>query len=159
MPGGTIGAVRAVVQRVSEARVSVGDQIVGEIGHGLAVLVGVTHSDTAADSAALAEKLVGLRVFRDDAGLMNLSVADIGGSVLVVSQFTLYSDVKRGRRPSFVAAAQPALAEPLVAAVVARVAEAGIPTATGRFGAMMRVDLVNDGPVTLVVETSDGRVV
>lgn len=150
--------MRAVVQRVSEASVVVDGDVVGAIGPGLLVLVGVHRDDDGADVAALAAKLVSLRIFRDDDGLMNRSVRDVGGAVLVVSQFTLYGSVKKGRRPSFTDAALPELAAPLVDAVVAAIATAGVPVATGRFGAMMDVTLVNDGPVTLVVDVVGGRV-
>lgn len=150
--------MRAVVQRVSHARVEVGGEVVGAIEQGLAVLVGVAPDDGPEDARALAIKLAGLRIFRDEAEKMNLSVADVGGGVLVISQFTLYGDTRRGRRPSFVGAAQPEIAEPLVAEVVAALAELGIPTATGSFGADMAVSLTNDGPVTLVLEVADGRV-
>lgn len=150
--------MRAVVQRVSQAEVAVDGAVVGSIGPGLLVLVGVAPDDTAADAAALADKLVGLRIFRDDADKMNLSVVDIGGGVLVISQFTLYGDTRRGRRPSFVGAAAPVHAEPIVDAVAAGVSAAGVPTATGSFGADMAVRLVNDGPVTLVLEVGNGRV-
>lgn len=150
--------MRAVVQRVTSARVEVGGEIVGGIEHGLAVLLGVAPGDTEADAAALAQKLVGLRIFRDGAGKMNLSVVDVGGGVLVISQFTLYGDARKGRRPSFVGAAPPEIAEPIVAAAVAALAQEGVPTATGRFGADMAVTLTNDGPVTIVLEIADGRV-
>ncbi len=150
--------MRAVVQRVSNARVEVGGEVVGEIEQGLAVLVGVAPGDSSADARALATKLAVLRIFRDDAQKMNLSVTDVGGGVLVISQFTLYGDTRRGRRPSFIGAAQPEIAEPLVEEVVAALAELGLPTATGRFGAEMAVSLTNDGPVTLVLEVADGRV-
>ncbi len=150
--------MRAVVQRVTSARVTVDGATVGEIGPGLLVLVGVSLGDTEADAEALATKLVGVRVFPDDQGRMNRSVLEIDGSVLVVSQFTLVADTARGRRPSFTAAADPASAEPLVARVVDRLAESGVATATGRFGARMQVSLVNDGPVTLLLEVSGGRV-
>ena len=150
--------MRAVVQRVSRAAVSVGSEIVGEIATGLLVLVGVSPTDEQNDAKVLADKLVGLRVFADDDGKMNLSVSEVGGGVLVVSQFTLYGDTRKGRRPSFVGSAGPDIAEPLVQLVVDRVAELGVHVATGRFGAMMAVDLVNDGPVTLVLEVRDGRV-
>jgi D-tyrosyl-tRNA(Tyr) deacylase len=150
--------MRAVVQRVSHARVEVGGEVVGAIDHGLAVLVGVAPGDTPDDARALATKLAGLRIFRDEAQKMNLSVADVGGGVLVISQFTLYGDTRRGRRPSFVGAAQPEIAEPLVMSVVAALDELGVPTATGSFGADMAVSLTNDGPVTLVLEVVDGRV-
>ena len=150
--------MRAVVQRVSHARVEVAGEVVGAIDHGLAVLVGVAPDDTSAEAGALATKLAGLRIFRDEEQKMNRSVADVGGGVLVISQFTLYGDTRRGRRPSFVGAAQPEIAEPLVAEVVAALAGLGLPTATGSFGADMAVTLTNDGPVTLVLEVADGRV-
>ncbi len=145
--------MRAVVQRVARAAVAVDGRSVGAIERGLLVLVGVGHDDGEPQARWLADKLAGLRVFEDDAGKMNLSVADAGGAVLVVSQFTLLGDCRKGRRPSFVAAARPDHAEPLVTAVAARIADAGIPVATGEFGAHMHIDLLNDGPVTLVVET------
>jgi D-tyrosyl-tRNA(Tyr) deacylase len=144
--------VRALVQRVAWARVAVGDELVGEIGAGLCVLVGVTHDDDVGHADRLAHKLVGLRVMPDDQGLMNRSVIESGGSVLVVSQFTLYGDTRKGRRPSYVAAARPAVAEPLVERVAAAIADAGVPVRTGRFGADMLVEIGNDGPVTLLVE-------
>ena len=150
--------MRVVVQRVRHASVTVDGEVVGEIGHGFLCLVGVTHDDTMEDAEAIADKLAGLRVFRDDEGKMNRSLVDAGGAALVVSQFTLYGDVRRGRRPSFTEAAAPAVAEPLVERVVARLQQSGVPVATGRFGAMMDVSLLNDGPVTLVVEASRGRV-
>lgn len=150
--------MRAVVQRVAEAAVVVGGETVGAIGAGLLVLVGVHHDDTVADAEALAAKLVALRIFRDDEGRMNRSVADIGGRVLVVSQFTLYGSVRRGRRPSFTDAAVPEAAEPLVEALQEAIVANGVPVAGGRFGAMMDVVLVNDGPVTLVLEVAGGRV-
>lgn len=149
----------AVVQRVSSASVTVDGSPSGEIGPGLLVLVGVGHDDTPADADALADKVAGLRILPDGEGRMNRSVADAGGAVLVVSQFTLHGDVRRGRRPSFTAAAPPEAAEPLVDRVVARIRAAGIRCETGVFGAHMDVALVNDGPVTLVVETSGGRIV
>jgi D-tyrosyl-tRNA(Tyr) deacylase len=144
--------MRAVVQRVSEARVTVGDEVVGEIGRGLCVLVGVTHTDDERSATALADKLFHLRVLPVGDGVMNRSVADTGDAVLVVSQFTLDGDTAKGRRPSWLAAARPEQAEPLVEAVVARLRELGAPVATGRFRTEMQVALVNDGPVTLVVE-------
>jgi D-tyrosyl-tRNA(Tyr) deacylase len=140
------------VQRVTGASVTVGDDEVGAIGAGLCVLVGVTHDDTADQAGKLAAKLFHLRVFDDDDGVMNLSLADTGGAALVVSQFTLYGDTRRGRRPSWIAAARPEHAEPLVDAVARRLRDLGAQVATGRFRADMRVALVNDGPVTLVVE-------
>lgn len=129
-----------------------GEETEGEIDLGLLVLLGVTHGDTEAESRRMATKLWGLRIFDDGDGAMNLSVGDVDGGVLVVSQFTLYGDTSRGRRPSWSAAAPAALAEPLVEAVVTALAELGARVATGRFGADMRVELVNDGPVTLVLE-------
>ena len=144
--------MRALVQRVTEARVRVGDEIVGDIGPGVCVLVGVTHDDSTADAEKLAAKVAHLRIFDDDDGAMNRSVLDTGGAALVVSQFTLYGDTARGRRPSWVAAARPEHAEPLVDAFTAGLAALGVPVATGRFGAEMQVSLVNDGPVTLLVE-------
>ncbi len=150
--------MRAVVQRVAEASVAVGGEIVGVIGPGLAVLVGAAPGDGVADAHALADKLVGLRIFPDGEGRMNRSVADAGGEVLVVSQFTLLADVRKGRRPSFTGAAAPEVAEPLVEAVAARVEAAGVRCAAGVFGAMMQVSLVNDGPVTIVIDVEGGRV-
>lgn len=121
------------------------------------MLVGATDGDTPEDSNALADKLVGLRIFPDEAGKMNRSVVDIEGAILVVSQFTLHADLRKGRRPSFVQAAHPDKAEPLIEAVVERVRQA-VQTATGRFGAAMEIDLVNDGPVTIIIDVNDGRV-
>jgi D-tyrosyl-tRNA(Tyr) deacylase len=144
--------VRALVQRVTEARVSVDGEIVGEIGPGLCVLVGVTHTDAEPDAAKLATKVANLRIFDDDAGAMNRSVLDTGGAALVVSQFTLYGDTAHGRRPSWVAAARPEQAEPLIGAFVDELAAAGVSVATGRFRADMQVSLVNDGPVTVMIE-------
>jgi D-tyrosyl-tRNA(Tyr) deacylase len=158
MGDATIGWVRAVIQRVSRAEVRVGGESVGRIGPGLVVLVGVADTDDEADAAALAAKLVGIRVFRDENGLMNRDVTEVGGEVMVVSQFTLLGDARRGRRPSFTEAARPERAEPLVLGVAEAVAAAGVGVATGRFGAMMEVELVNDGPVTLVIEVIGGRV-
>jgi D-tyrosyl-tRNA(Tyr) deacylase len=145
--------MRAVVQRVSRARVLVGGEAVGAVGRGLLVLLGVAPSDTAEGARWLADKVVGLRIFADAAGKMNLDVAEAGGGVLVVSQFTLYGDCRKGRRPSFVGAAGPDVAVPLYEEFLAAVRAHGLPTAAGRFGAMMQVELVNDGPVTLIVET------
>ena len=145
--------MRAVVQRVSEAQVTVGDEVVGAIGPGLCVLVGVTHDDDERTASALADKIWNLRIMNDDAGVMNRSVADTTGAVLVVSQFTLYGDTSRGRRPSWIAAARPEQAELLVDVVVARLRDLGARVATGRFRADMRVALVNDGPVTILVDT------
>jgi len=132
--------------------VTVDGATVGAVGRGLCVLVGVTHDDDEADARRLAAKLWNLRIFDDDAGVMNRSLADVGGQALVVSQFTLYGDTSRGRRPSWVAAARPEQAEPLVEAVVGALRGLGAQVETGRFGAEMLVALVNDGPVTLIVE-------
>ena len=144
--------MRALVQRVSRASVRVDDKVVGEIGVGLCVLVGVTHDDTQVDARKLADKVWNLRVFPDPDGTMNLPLADAGGEALVVSQFTLYGDTARGRRPSWVAAARPEQAEPLVDAFATALRELGATVATGVFGADMQVELVNDGPVTLLLE-------
>jgi D-tyrosyl-tRNA(Tyr) deacylase len=144
--------VRALVQRVTEARVRIGGAIVGEIGVGLCVLVGVTRSDDESQPRRLAEKLWQLRVFADEDGVMNRSLAETTGAALVVSQFTLYADTGRGRRPSWAAAAPPAQAEPLVESLTDALRELGATVATGRFGADMAVELVNDGPVTLLLE-------
>jgi D-tyrosyl-tRNA(Tyr) deacylase len=152
-------SMRAVVQRVAEAEVDVDGVTVGDVGRGFLVLVGATHSDTEADAVAIADKIAGLRVFTDADGLMNRALGDVGGACLVVSQFTLYGSTRKGRRPSFTDAARPALAEPLVAAVTERLRSNGIPVSTGVFGAMMSVSLVNDGPVTLILESVDGRIV
>ena len=141
-----------MVQRVSRASVSIDGEEVGAIGPGLCALVGVTHDDGPDQAAALARKLWHLRVFEDDEGAMNRSVAETGGAVLVVSQFTLYGDTRKGRRPSFVGAARPEHAAPLVDRVVAELRGLGATVATGRFGADMQVDLLNDGPVTLIVD-------
>jgi D-tyrosyl-tRNA(Tyr) deacylase len=145
--------MRAVVQRVSHARVLVEQEVVSEIARGLLVLLGVTHHDTAQQARWLAEKIVGLRIFADDEGKMNRGVAEVGGGILVVSQFTLYGDCQKGRRPSFIEAAPPEIAIPLYEEFITAVKALGIPVAAGRFGAMMQVELVNDGPVTLIVES------
>ncbi|MBO0697005.1 MAG: D-tyrosyl-tRNA(Tyr) deacylase [Zavarzinella sp.] len=149
--------MRAVLQRVRSSRVVVADEVVGEIGRGLLVLLGVRTGDTEAQARWLADKIVGLRIFEDDQGKMNVSVADIGGSVLVVSQFTLYGDCEKGRRPSFIDAARPEVAEPLYERFADAVRLHGVPVATGRFGAMMQVELVNDGPVTLILDAPELR--
>lgn len=148
-----------MVQRVSRASVTVDGEVVGEIGRGLLALVGVGSDDSVAEADALAAKLVGLRIFADDEGRMNLSVGDVGGGILVVSQFTLYGDARKGRRPSFVGAALPEVAEPLVERVADAIRGAGVDVSTGRFGEMMDVELVNDGPVTLVLELADGKLI
>ncbi|GMQ93003.1 MAG: D-aminoacyl-tRNA deacylase [Acidimicrobiia bacterium] len=151
--------MRTVIQRVSEARVIVDGAIVGEIGQGLLLLVGVAVGDAIADVDAVVHKVAGLRVFGDDANKMNTSVVDIEGSVLVVSQFTLQGNVRRGRRPSFTNAAQPEDAAALIDAVCRGLRQHGVNVAEGAFGAHMEVELVNDGPVTIVLDTVDGQVV
>jgi D-tyrosyl-tRNA(Tyr) deacylase len=145
--------MRAVIQRVRRARVVIDGEAAGAIEQGLLVLLAVAGSDTREQASWLADKIVGLRIFNDADGKMNLSVTDVGGSVLVVSQFTLYGDTRKGRRPSFIGAAQPDIAIPLYEAFVDGIKALGVPTATGRFGADMQVELVNDGPVTLIVDT------
>jgi len=145
--------MRSVVQRVSSASVTIEGDVIGQIGCGLLVLLGVAADDTEEDARQLADKIVGLRIFEDDAGRMNLDLAQIGGSLLVVSQFTLLGDCRKGRRPSFVAAAAPARAESLYEAFVAAARQLGVEVATGRFRAMMQVALVNDGPVTLLLDS------
>jgi D-aminoacyl-tRNA deacylase len=145
--------MRALVQRVSEARVRVEGDVVGEIGPGLCVLVGVTHDDTEDAARKLAEKVWHLRVFDDADGVMNLPLSETGGGALVVSQFTLYGDTRRGRRPSWAAAAPPEQAEGLVEEFAQRLRDLGAPVATGQFAARMQVELINDGPVTLLIET------
>ena len=150
--------MRAVIQRVISAEVRVAGSVVGSIGPGLLVLAGVADGDSPTDVRVMADKLLGLRIFRDEAGKMNRSIVEVGGAALVVSQFTLHADLRRGRRPSFVAAASPEVAESLVEALIERVGEV-VPVASGRFGAMMEVDLVNDGPVTIVLDVIAGRVI
>jgi D-tyrosyl-tRNA(Tyr) deacylase len=145
--------MRAVVQRVSRAKVTVNDWTTGEIGIGVLVLLGVGQSDTEADATYLAEKVAGLRIFEDHDGKMNRSVIDVGGTVLAVSQFTLYGDVRRGKRPSFDAAAPPDLAKRLYEFFVERVRAAGLRCETGRFQEMMQVALVNEGPVTILLDS------
>ena len=148
----SIVGVRGVVQRVQRASVTVAGEVVGSIGQGLCVLVGVTHDDDAATARKLADKLWHLRVMDDEQGVMNRSVADTTRAVLVVSQFTLYGDTSAGRRPSWIAAARPEHAEPLVEEVVAHLRSLGATVETGRFRTDMLVDLVNDGPVTVLLE-------
>ena len=145
--------MRAVVQRVSRAKVTVNDWIAGEIGMGLLVLLGVGEEDTESDVAYLAEKITGLRVFEDGDGKMNLSVVDVAGSLLAVSQFTLYGDVRRGKRPSFDAAAKPDPARRLYDSFVEHIRAAGLRCETGRFQEMMQVELVNEGPVTILLDS------
>ena len=146
--------MRAVVQRVQSARVLVDGRVTGEIGPGLLVFLGVTHNDAATDARFLAGKIARLRIFEDAVGRMNLSAADVSGSLLIVSQFTLYGDCRKGRRPSFDAAASPEQAQALYETFVAEVRALGLPAATGVFQAHMQVDLVNDGPVTLILDTA-----
>lgn len=149
--------MRAVVQRVTRARVVIEGEGEGEtagaIDTGLCVLLGVTHGDTPEQAKWLAEKIVGLRIFNDADGKMNRDLLEVGGAMLIVSQFTLYGDCKKGKRPSFIAAAAPPLAIPLYEDFINGVKALGVPVATGRFGADMKVELVNDGPVTLMIET------
>jgi len=146
--------MRAVVQRVSRAKVTVNNLPAGEIGIGILVLLGVGHADSEADAMYLAEKIAGLRIFEDEDGKMNRSVQDVGGSVLTVSQFTLYGDVRRGKRPSFDAAAPPEQARRLYEFFVERIRAAGLRCETGRFQEMMQVELVNDGPVTILLDST-----
>ena len=148
--------MKLVIQRVSRARVTIGGEKVGAIGRGLLVLAGVERGDGADQAVAAARKLIGLRVFEDGEGRMNLAAAEVGGAFLVVSQFTLAGSLARGRRPSFDAAAPPEIAEPLVDALVAALRAEGATVATGRFRAHMQVELVNDGPVTFVLELPPG---
>ena len=147
--------MRAILQRVSEASVEVDGVIVGRSGPGLLVLLGVGHGDGEAQARSLAEKSARLRIFADEAGKFNHSLLDSAGSALVVSQFTLYADTRRGRRPGFSDAAPPELAAPLVEAFCAALRALGVPVETGSFGANMRVALVNDGPVTIILDTAD----
>jgi D-aminoacyl-tRNA deacylase len=144
--------MRALLQRVSRASVAVEGRIVGKIGPGLVILLGVTHNDGRGEADWLASKIAGLRIFEDEAGKMNLSLADIGGECLVISQFTLYGDARKGRRPSFSDAAPPVYAEPLVDYFIEQLRRAGLTVATGVFGAYMDVEIHNDGPVTLLIE-------
>ncbi|MDQ8154084.1 MAG: D-aminoacyl-tRNA deacylase [Gemmatimonadota bacterium] len=144
--------MRVLLQRVSRAEVRVGERITGTIGRGFLLLVGLTHTDTDAQLVWMADKVAGLRLFGDAEGKMNLGLEDVGGAVLVVSQFTLYGDAQKGRRPSFVDAARPETAVPLYERFLVLLRERGLTVATGEFGAMMDVELVNDGPVTLWLE-------
>ncbi|HZP26234.1 MAG TPA: D-aminoacyl-tRNA deacylase [Dehalococcoidia bacterium] len=147
--------MRLVIQRVRQAKVRVQEETVAEIGRGLLVLVGVAQGDSAEEAQGLAKKTAELRIFADDEGRFNRSLLETGGEALVVSQFTLLADARKGRRPNFIAAAAPEVAEPLVLAFADALREAGVPTQTGRFGAMMQVELTNDGPVTLVLDSRD----
>lgn len=147
--------MRAVIQRVSSAQVTVQGEAVGRIARGFLVLLGVTAADGEAEAALLARKIAGLRVFEDAGGKMNLALADVGGAVLAVSQFTLYADVRKGRRPSFIAAARPEQAEPLYQRFCSLLAAEGVAVEQGIFQAEMQVALVNDGPVTIWMDTAD----
>jgi D-tyrosyl-tRNA(Tyr) deacylase len=144
--------VRALLQRVSRAEVRIADRVAGRIGRGLLVLCGFTHTDGQDQVAWMADKIVGLRIFGDAEDKMNLAVSDVGGAILVVSQFTLYGDAQKGRRPSFIDAARPEQAVPLYDRFIELLGQRGVPTETGEFGALMDVELVNDGPVTLWLE-------
>ncbi|HEU4572013.1 MAG TPA: D-aminoacyl-tRNA deacylase [Candidatus Limnocylindrales bacterium] len=147
--------MRALLQRTTGARVRVDDEVVGEIGNGLVVLVGVGPDDDEATADALARRITELRIFDDEAGKTNLSLLDVGGAALVVSQFTLYADTRRGRRPGFTGAAAPALANRLYLRVAGALRELGVEVAIGRFGAVMQVELVNDGPFTIWLDTAE----
>ena len=145
--------MRAVLTRVKSASVSVDGNVIGQIGPGFLILLGITHDDTEAQAVKLADKLMGLRIFADENGKMNRSLEDVGGQVLVVSQFTLYGNCKKGRRPEFLAAARPEIAIPLYEKFIALCRDKGFSVETGEFGAEMLVESVNDGPVTLIVDT------
>lgn len=145
--------MRAVLTRVKEASVAIDGEIVGQIGHGFLILLGIGPEDSEAQCKKLCEKALGLRIFEDDAGKMNLGLSDIGGEVLVVSQFTLYGDCRKGRRPSFTGAAAPDLAIPLYERFLQLCKDAGFPPQHGQFGADMQVSSINDGPVTLILDT------
>jgi D-tyrosyl-tRNA(Tyr) deacylase len=147
--------LKAVIQRVTQASVSVGDETVGRIGPGLIVLLGVAQGDTAADARRLAEKTAGLRIFSDAEGRFNLSLLDTGGEALVVSQFTLLANSRKGRRPSFTGAAPPEEAEPLVGEYENALRRLGVRVAGGRFGAHMQVEILNDGPVTIILDSAE----
>ena len=146
--------MRAVLQRVSRAHVSVGEEVVGTIGPGLLALLAVGRNDAKSDAEYLAAKVIGLRIFEDESGKMNLSLAETHGAVLAVSQFTLYGDARKGKRPSFDEAAPPELARKLYEHFVSKIREAGIACETGRFQAMMQVELINDGPVTILLDSA-----
>ena len=146
--------MRVVLQRVSKASVRIDGRVVGSVGAGFCLLVGFTHTDSQAQVDWMADKVAGLRLFPDAEGKMNVGLAEVGGAVLVVSQFTLYGDSEKGRRPSFIDAARPEVAIPLYEAFIAALRSRGLEVETGRFGAMMEVELINDGPVTLILERS-----
>ena len=149
--------MRAVVQRVNGAQVTVGEEVTGRIERGLLILIAFHQSDSEANIPWMAEKLVNLRIFEDDAGKMNRSLIDVEGSLLVVSQFTLYGDCSKGRRPSFIDSARPEVAEPLYLKFIEYLKRFALTVATGRFGADMQVKLINDGPVTLIIDSPDNR--
>jgi D-aminoacyl-tRNA deacylase len=149
--------MRALIQRVARSDVRIGDEIVGAIGHGMTLLLGVGDADTPEDAALIARKVATLRIFGDDEGKINRSIADVGGAILVISRFALYADCRKGRRPSFVHAAVPAIAEPLVRQVVALLRAEGIAVETGQFGAEMAVTIVNDGPLTIWLDSAELR--
>ena len=146
--------MRSVVQRVSRAQVTIDREPVGTIGPGVVVLLGIHKDDGEKEVRWLADKIVGLRIFEDDKGLMNRSLLDVGGEMLIVSQFTLYGDCRKGRRPGYSSAARPEVAEPLYEHFIRMVQQQGVSTATGRFGAMMQVELINNGPVTLLLDSA-----
>lgn len=158
MRGATIGPVRIVIQRVSSASVTVAEDLVANIGVGLCLLVGVAATDEVGDVEAAVAKISGLRIFNDEHGKMNRSVADVGGQILLVSQFTLYGDMRRGRRPSFTGAAASEVAKPLISQMVAMFRAEGLETREGVFGAAMSVKLINEGPVTLVLDVRGGSI-
>lgn len=147
--------MRVILQRSKQASVLVGGERVGAIDSGFVLLVGITHGDTEQDAAYVANKIAGLRLFEDGEGKMNLSIQEAGGSILSISQFTLYGDVRKGRRPSFTAAARPEVAEPLWLKFNDELRECGLSVETGVFGAMMDVELINDGPVTMIIESKE----
>lgn len=147
--------MRAIIQRVTHASVTIDGAVKGAIGQGLMILLGVSEGDSEAEAVYLADKCTGLRIFTDENDKMNLSAADIGGSLLVISQFTLYGDCRKGKRPSFVRAARPEQAIPLYEKFLERCRESGLPVETGEFGADMQVELLNDGPVTIVMDTAE----
>ncbi len=146
--------MRCVVQRVSSAHVTVNDERIGAIGAGLVALLGIHSQDTEKEAQWMADKIVGLRIFEDEQGLMNRSLLDVGGEMLIVSQFTLYGDCRKGRRPGYSSAARPEKAEPLYEQFIQMVRQRGVSAATGKFQAMMKVELINDGPVTLLLDSA-----
>ena len=151
--------MRAVIQRSKAASVTVEGEVLGAIDHGLVVLLGVSEEDTEADIDAIIQKMIHLRIFEDEAGKMNLSLMDVAGSVLSISQFTLYADIRKGRRPSFTKAMHPGKAEEMYDVFNEKLSVAGVHVETGKFGAMMDVTLTNDGPVTIIMETADGKII